>query len=180
MAEYREDIQVAVDRLAGSKFGIKKELKNLPLRLFEGEQVLAVAGGQYGKGNGLLVLTDERMLFVNEGFGSAKVEDFAFDRISSIEEKSGMMTSEIKVFASGNDGHIKGIFKADATQFADAARKQLRSRKSAPAAQSAPQAAAQPAIDPLDQLQKLAGLRDAGIITADEFETKKSALMALV
>lgn len=44
--------------------------------------------------------------------------------------------------------------------------------------QAAPAASAAGAPDPLDQLRKLAELRDAGIVTAEEFEAKKAALLA--
>ena len=123
-----------------------------------------------------------RILFVRETFGSSKIEDFGLDRVSSIEEKSGMMMSELKVFASGNDGHIKSIVKADASAFADAARKQLRQRQMASrsVAPAVPLAAPQPTVDPLEQLKKLGQLQAAGIITAAEFEAKKATLMALI
>lgn len=178
MSEFREDIQAAVDRMAGTKFGVKKELKNLPMRLYEGELVLALAAGQYGNGQGVLVLTDERILFVQQSLGSAKIEDFPLDRVSSVQESTGMVMGEIKIFASGNDARIKSVAKQDASAFADAARKHLRKRQTAAAA-PAP-TAVPPAVDPLDQLKKLAELRDAGIISADEFEAKKTGLMALV
>ena len=40
-----------------------------------------------------------------------------------------------------------------------------------------PQAPAPPASDPYEALQKLASLRDAGILSPDEFEAKKKELL---
>lgn len=47
----------------------------------------------------------------------------------------------------------------------------------APAQPAAPPAAAQPSY--LDELKKLAELRDAGIVTEEEFEAKKKQLLGL-
>jgi Short C-terminal domain len=45
------------------------------------------------------------------------------------------------------------------------------------AAATPPQPAAAAPPDPMEQLQKLAQLRDQGIITAEEFEAKKTELL---
>jgi Short C-terminal domain len=50
----------------------------------------------------------------------------------------------------------------------------------AAAAQAAPTAATAAAPDPLDQLKKLAELRDAGVLSDAEFEAKKSELLGSV
>jgi hypothetical protein len=49
----------------------------------------------------------------------------------------------------------------------------------APAPVAAPAPAAAPAEDVYAQLTKLAGLRDAGILTEDEFAAKKSQLLGI-
>lgn len=46
------------------------------------------------------------------------------------------------------------------------------------AALAAASAAPEPVPDSMDQLRKLAELRNAGIVTADEFEAKKAKLLA--
>jgi hypothetical protein len=43
----------------------------------------------------------------------------------------------------------------------------------------APAAAADGALDPADQIRKLASLRDDGLITAEEYEEKKKQLLGL-
>jgi hypothetical protein len=49
---------------------------------------------------------------------------------------------------------------------------------SAPAATPADNRPARPAENPMDQLRKLGELRDAGVVTAEEFEAKKAELLA--
>ena len=87
-----------------------------------------------------------------------------------------MVFGEITVYAAGSGAHIKRVPKTDAADVASAARElpQRRQGTSAPTAQPAP------AADPVDQLRKLAGLRDAGIITTEGLEAKKVQLMALI
>jgi hypothetical protein len=47
------------------------------------------------------------------------------------------------------------------------------------AAQAAPPAAAPPpAADPIEQLKELAGLRDSGVLTEEEFAAQKAKLLA--
>ncbi len=46
-----------------------------------------------------------------------------------------------------------------------------------PAAVAQPWAAAPPATDPYEALRKLASLRDAGILSSEEFEAKKQDLL---
>jgi predicted Zn-dependent peptidase len=48
-----------------------------------------------------------------------------------------------------------------------------------PAAAPAPAAAAAPQADYIEELKKLAALKDAGIVTEEEFEAKKKQLLGL-
>ena len=68
---------------------------------------------------------------------------------------------------------ISSIFKPDLKFLVDA----LRQRLAEGAAGPAPVAAAPAQPDVMDQLRKLGELRDAGILTPEEFETKKTELL---
>ena len=46
------------------KFGGGREIKRLTEYLWEGEQVERMTAGAYGKGTGLVILTDRRLLFL--------------------------------------------------------------------------------------------------------------------
>lgn len=76
-----------------------------------------------------------------------------------------------------------GIEQEELTPQDEAAINQYQSGDAAPAAAApAAPAAAAPATaqpDNLDQLKKLAELRDAGIVTEEEFEAKKKQLLGL-
>lgn len=173
----RPDIQAASD-LMQSKIGAKREIKKLVEYLWEDERVYLMASGQYGPGTGLVVLTSRRLLFVKDGMMSKVTEDFPLDKISSAQWSSGMLFGSLIVFASGNKAEIKQLDKKDGKALADALRERLASGPPAQA-QAAPVSAGPPAGggDVMAQLQQLGQLRDAGIVTQEEFEAKKAELL---
>ncbi len=78
------------------------------------------------------------------------------------------MGHNVQVIAPGHGVDVKWI--KNATELADFVRI-ARERMGQPSAQ------ATSAPDAMEQLKKLAELRDAGVITAEDFETKKSELL---
>jgi hypothetical protein len=71
----RRDIAAAVGRMQ-STLGGRKEIRHLVEYLWEGETVERMATGAYGRGQGLLVLTDRRLFFVRDGVVTKQTEDF--------------------------------------------------------------------------------------------------------
>src|SRR4051794_9418680 len=90
----RPDIAAARARMR-VKFGAGREIKRLTDHLWEGETVDRMTTGTYGKGTGLVVLTDRRLLFVQDGVISKTTEDFPMDKVSSVQWTSGMMMGSI-------------------------------------------------------------------------------------
>jgi hypothetical protein len=64
--QLRPDIKQASDRMQ-NQIGAKREIRKLVEHLWEGEHVQHMVSGTYGPGNGLLVLTDRRLLFIVDG-----------------------------------------------------------------------------------------------------------------
>ena len=170
-------INAALRRIDGiNKFLSRKEIKELPSILWEGELPEMLITGTYNNGTGILVGTDRRLIFVDKGIFSLKIEDFGYDRITSIESSTGMMLGGITIYASGNKEEIKQVPKEATRPFAD----WLRAKLSAPKSAESSEPPASPAPQPMsiaDELEKLAGLRDRGIITAEEFDAQKSRLL---
>jgi hypothetical protein len=158
------------------KFFVRREVKKLPALLDEGEQVVNLGQGTYDGRQGLVVVTNRRILFSEEGIVRSRLEDFPYDRISSVQTSTGFTAGEIRIFASGNKAEIKDVMpKERVPEIADYVRARLQ-RKDEPSTVATPrQASAEP--DPLDQLKKLGELRDAGVLTADEFEAKKASIL---
>lgn len=169
----------------GQQDGAKRELRALPEHLWEGETVERITSGTYGNGTGIIVATDRRLLFLKDGMMSETSEDFPYDKISSIQWSTGMLLGTITVFVSGNKSEIRNVGKNDGKAIVDLVRNRT-SNKSAPVtAQPAPSQVAAGSAAPaqsesdviLDQLKKLGDLREAGILTEDEFSAKKVDLL---
>jgi hypothetical protein len=119
--ELRPDIQAAKDRLR-IRLGGGREMKKLPEHLWEGETVDTLCVGTYGRGQGILVLTSTRLLFIQDGLTGGTTEDFPFDKISSIQWTKGMMTGTITIFASGNKAEVKTVNNDDGKAITDRVR----------------------------------------------------------
>ena len=125
-------------------------------------------------------MTDRRLLFVKDGVMSQVSEDFPYDKVSSVQWASGFVQGTITVFASGNKAEIKNVDKEDGKGMVDALRDRLNAPTASPgAAAPAPAPVAASATpDPFEQLRKLGELRDAGILSTEEFEAKKAEILS--
>lgn len=153
----------------------RREINELPAILSNTEKINNIVQGTYDKGNGILVSTDRRLIFIDKGliFG-LKVEDFPHDRISSIQYETGIILGTIKIHTSGNIAKIDNVEKASARQFCEFVRDFI----SRPKETSAPfviQNNSEPSV--LDQLEKLAKLKENGILTQEEFDEQKKKLL---
>ncbi|WP_199552793.1 PH domain-containing protein [Streptomyces sp. N35] len=189
----RPDIDRAAARL-GMKFGSKREIKKLPELLWEGEQVDMLAAGQYGGGLGLLAMTNVRLIFLKHGFVSQQLEDFPYGKISSVQWKGGMLQGTLTVFTSGNKADITHIAKDDGKQMSDTLRARISgaslagpSAHPAAPAQPWPQVVQTPAPvtpqpnagnDVAARLQTLEQLYAQGIVSAEEYQQQRAAILA--
>lgn len=160
----------------------KKEINELPKLLWDNENVIGVAPGNYNGGNGLIVATTRRVLFIDKGaLGlSLKVEDFGYDKISSIQFSTGLLAGDVTIFASGNRAELKMIPKEFTKRIAEVIRNQMTVVQT-PAAPPAPpvQAAAAPAGDDLiSKLERLGQLKAQGVLSDEEFLAAKMKLLA--
>jgi len=103
-------------------YGTGREFKNLESHLWDGESVEMTCGGQYGRGQGLLVLTSSRLLFIFHGIMSQTTEDFPLNKVTSIQWSAGMLMGTITIFASGNKAEIANVTKPDGKPIVDRVR----------------------------------------------------------
>src|SRR5690606_8887662 len=81
----------------------RKEINELPQILAESETIDNIAQGTYNNGQGILVSTNRRLVFVDKGLlYGLKVEDFPLDKITTIQYETGLLLGEIKIHTSGN------------------------------------------------------------------------------
>lgn len=168
----REDVFEAITRMSWT-WGGRQDIRNLEQYLNTTERVLHMVQGRLEDKDGILVLTDERLLFVFHGIINSRTEDFPLPAVSTISLATGF-GSKIELHASGAKREIKNVMTDDARRLVDDARTRTGrqfERASAPAAAPA-------STDIMGQLAKLGELHKAGILTDEEFSAKKAELLA--
>ena len=78
----------------------KKELYYLRYKLMEHEQVLVFCSGFMDGNNGLVVLTDKRIMFIFKGILSEKLTSIPLMKITSLSGEQGVVHGKIVI----NDG----------------------------------------------------------------------------
>lgn len=176
--QMRPDVEAAWNRVT-NKVGKKRDIKKLPEYLNGDEMVLAMAGGQVASNQGLLVATDRRAMFVSEGVIRHSFEDFPYDRITSVTSSRGMVFGKIIIHTAGAAHVVENVAKGEAEAVAAVLRERVegvtRDRQQPASAPIAPPAGGPTGI--AGELRQLAELRDAGVLTPDEFEAQKARLL---
>lgn len=119
------------------------------------------------------------MVLLAVGAGAAAVKLSQKDA-QRIEQHTGTSVEEL------SDAELTGAMKDLGIQSVELSAEDKAALASAPPVDDAPEPAAQPAAQPaaaapsyLEELEKLADLRDKGILTTEEFEAKKAQLLGL-
>lgn len=173
------EIEIQVKNL-GSIQGFlgKKEIKELPNILWENENVENIIQGTYNNGNGILVGTNKRLIFVDKGliFG-LKVEDFPYEKISSTQYQTGLLFGKLTIFTSGNKAIIDNVPILNVRTFGDWVRNKISNPPQSETAQNTTTNIA--TVDIADQIEKLGKLREKGLLSDEEFNTQKKKLLDL-
>ncbi|OOE43993.1 hypothetical protein BZG06_10155 [Salinivibrio kushneri] len=153
--------------------------------LQSGESVLAWSKGYIGEAmgrgdktqhNGVLIVTESRAVFYRKGFTGEIIETMPLKSISSIERKSTFGFHTITMHASHDDLSFKSTDGKEATQALVDTIERGRADAPSPSQPAAEPEQNQP--DAIEQIKKLAELKDAGALTDEEFQAKKEKLLA--
>jgi hypothetical protein len=170
----------------------KKARKALEGTLASDEQVLLAEPGE----NAALVATDRRVIVLKWGATSgamfgAQTNSWDYTHITGIESRKGMTTAAVVVQTAGAnvvskfgrmDNGANSVWEAPNALFlkdkavAEAAAGTLRQLLASHRPGAAPVSA--PATDPVEEIRRYAALRDEGLISEDEFQAKKAALLS--
>ena len=161
-----------------SKFLGKREINELPDILWENESVENLIQGMYNNGNGILVATNKRLVFIDKGlvFG-LKVEDFPYDKISSIQYSTGLLLGKLTIFTSGNKAVIDYVDKQRVRIFGDFVRNKISSKDTVETPSNQSQQKADTSDDIVSKLERLAKLKEQGILTEEEFTQQKQKIL---
>jgi len=149
-----------------------------------GESILASCWGCYETKslgtdtlkNGILVATQKRIILYGKRFSGFNLETFPYDKISAIELSKGFLGKKISVKMSGNEATLKYIKKGDGDPDAVVSTaKELMECNSSNSTQKSSSES-----DIIEQIRKLAELKDAGILSESEFDAKKSELLSRI
>ena len=158
---------------------LQREVGELPAILWPGETAEMMTPGTYDAGfttggiSGLLVATDRRVIFLKKaGFGSVSAVDFAYDKISTLESKEGVVFGEIILNLSGQEVKIEFVPVKELRPFADLVRNKVLA---AHGGDLEPHPVALSSV--ADELAKFANLREQGVISDEEFNAQKSRLL---
>jgi len=154
-----------------STFYGRKEINELPNILASNEIIDNIIQGTYNNGQGILISTDRRLIFIDKGLlYGLKVEDFPLNKITSIQYETGLLLGKVKIYTSGNIATIENVEKTSSRKFAEFVRDKLSQPK-----ENNVTVNSQPNV--LDQLEKLAKLKENGIISEEEFNDQKKKLL---
>lgn len=160
----------------------RKEIKELPNILWDDETVENIIQGFYNNGNGILVATNKRLVFVDKGliFG-LKVEDFPYDKITTIQYETGLLFGKLTIFSSSNKAVIEQVTKSKVRVFGDWVRARVSESKENVLTHKTSNSEGTKAISnigPLEKLERLAKLKEQGILSHEEFETQKRKILS--
>ncbi|QHS21462.1 hypothetical protein GWK91_00140 [Virgibacillus sp. MSP4-1] len=156
-------------------FGTKKEFKYLPESLYDDETIKFLTSGFLENNTWMIVCTNKRILALDKGmvFG-LKQQEIPLDKISSVSFKKKIMYGEIQIVTSSSEIKIENIFKDQVELFVKAINE---AQEDANNTNNQTQAVQQD--DTVSQIEKLAKLKDDGILTEEEFTAKKKQLLGI-
>ena len=160
-----------------SKFFGMREINDLPNILWDDEQITGALQGVYGGGQGLLVATDRRLVFVDRKLigNRVKVEEFPYEKISSIQYQLKLVFAVVTIFTSGNKAEIEQVMpKQLARSFCDGVQALMASGNGK---QSSTEDTESGTIQMIDALERLDKLHERGVLSDTEFEEQKRKIL---
>jgi hypothetical protein len=169
-------LAAAKDRLSRiSKAGGWLELRHLRNLLTATETVRELGQGVWEDDQGLIVLSDERLFFFDKTLTGATTLEFPVSAITSVTVGKKRTGETLAITVAGNVSTITRMMHGQG----DAISRAFRQTRvtSASTIGNAPTTTAVPSD--ADELEKLASLRDRGILTDEEFQAKKAQILGL-
>ena len=171
------ELQAEYDRIAkeigDDQFFTKKELHHLPEVLSDNEQVLAFTSGLMDNNTWLITLTNKRIIFLDKGmiYGLTQVS-IDLDKINSVSGQTGLIFGKIMITDGATHRIIENVWKKTVTAFTNKVQKAIEANKNQ--SNQAPSSS----NNTFEQLEKLAAMKEKGILSAEEFDLAKKKILA--
>lgn len=167
-------------------FGTKKEFKVLPECLEDGEVVFAVTSGiiaqsetsnifDFGVNTWIVVLTSARFLFIDCAMltDSYDIQSVRHENVQAVSSSQGFILGKVIIDLGSRLINIDNCQKDSVTVFPKLANRWLETLKK--------ESANQNSLSPnsiSSEIEKLADLKERGILTEEEFATAKTKVLA--
>ncbi|WP_204230881.1 PH domain-containing protein [Aeromonas salmonicida] len=158
-------------------FFTKKELDHLPEIILDGERVISFTSGMMDGNTWLITLTDKRIIFLDKGMlYGLKQAVIDLNKVNAVSGETGLILGSISIQDGAATRTIKNVQKKTVVNFTNKVRDALEARKLPQSPHPTPTNSAE-TIDIIFQLERLAALKDNGILSQDEFEQQKRKLI---
>lgn len=156
------------------------ELDILLDQLYPGESVEAITTGRtanrgsMNRVDAIIAATDTRVIFVEAGTFRRTTFELPYADLVSVDVQQRMMSGDISFQSRGRDENIPHLGAAPNRRihpFVDVVKRRIDD------ARLVLRPRVTQGIDPVAQLERLAELRDRGILTEEEFQSQKAKLL---
>lgn len=174
----KEELKKEYNRIAkevgDDQFFTKKELNYLPEILQDEEQILAFTSGIMGANTWLISLTDRRIIFLDKGMiYGLKQEAIPLNRVNAVSGSTGLIFGKIIITDGAKDREITNVWKKTVKIFTNKCQDAIHAINN----QAQYSNSQKQQEDPYAKLEKLASLKEKGIISEDEFEKEKKKIL---
>ena len=167
----KEHYKKIAREMGDDQFFTKKELNYLPEILRDGEEVLAFSSGLMDGNTWLITLTNKRIIFLDKGIiYGLKQATIDLKKVNSVTCTTGLLLGTITITDGARDRTIKNVLKKTVKPFINKVQDAVEALS--------PQQQQQGNDDPLQILEKLAQLKETGIITQEDFDKKKADILS--
>lgn len=125
-----------------------------------------------------LIITNRRILIYKPGFIGSETEEYPFESIDKIDHKKGFMRSEIEIHTHGKKIELDNISNDEAVKAISIIRQNMQAHKTAQKTVVLQASHAPVQEDPAAKLKQLKEMLDAGLVSQDEYDKTKAAVLA--
>ncbi len=161
-------------------FGTAKEVTHLPEILADDENIRYLTSGLTNGTTWLIVCTQKRIILLDYGFlFGMKQSEMALENINSISYQQGLLFGSIEIWHGGARMLIENCGKETVRPFVDAVNKAIKDLKNGNVQSSVKQqdSAQTNQDDIVSKLERLAALKEKGILTDEEFVAQKAKIL---
>lgn len=152
--------------------------------LMPGEQVIdATTGiaevtrmGSKTNRRATILVTDRRVIIFSRKLGGYDAQDYAYGLLTGVDHKKGMTAGHINLRASGDSANVQQVQKDDVERISQLIRDRM-ALSHQPAQQTPVPSNGGGRVSVADELEKLARLRDSGVLSDEEFASQKAKLL---